>query len=105
MAIRLPAMASTERLFDAMSRCHFDVFLDRFGVEVGADFHPRILRELAHKQMAVFLESQDSSGRSAGNAAALRFGLPRRRQVQPIESFTLILRAASPTNTLGRTLG
>ena len=54
---REEAGALAEQLFDALNRRQFDVFLDRFRVEVGADFHQRILRELAHKQMAVFLES------------------------------------------------
>jgi hypothetical protein len=54
---REEAGALAEQIFDALNHRQFDVFLDRFRIEVGADFHQRILRELAHKQMAVFLES------------------------------------------------
>jgi hypothetical protein len=46
-----------EQLFDALGKRHFDVFVDRFRIEVGADFQQRILQELAHKSMAVYLES------------------------------------------------
>jgi len=52
-----------EQLFEELSRHHFDVFVDRFRIAVGADFHQRILQELAHKSMAVFLESKTILGR------------------------------------------
>lgn len=45
------------QLFDALNRAGFDVFVDRFRIAVGADFQQRILEELAHKGMVVFIES------------------------------------------------
>jgi len=46
-----------EQLFDALGKRNFDVFVDRFRIRVGADFQQRILQELAHKSMVVYLES------------------------------------------------
>jgi hypothetical protein len=51
------ASALCEQLFDALNRAGFDVFVDRFRISVGADFQQRILEELAHKSMVVFLET------------------------------------------------
>ena len=47
----------SNQLFDALNRAGFDVFVDRFRIAVGADFQQRILEELAHKGMVVFIES------------------------------------------------
>jgi hypothetical protein len=47
-----------EQLFEELSKHNFDVFVDRYRIEVGVDFHQRILRELARHSMALFLESQ-----------------------------------------------
>lgn len=45
------------QLFDALTREGFDVFLDRFSIEPGADFQRRLDQELADKSMVVLLES------------------------------------------------
>jgi hypothetical protein len=49
--------ALAEQLFEALARKNFDVYVDRFRTDPGADFQQRIVQELAHKSMVVFLES------------------------------------------------
>jgi hypothetical protein len=46
-----------EQLFEALAKKNVDVFVDRFRIDVGADFQQRILQELAHKSMMVLIES------------------------------------------------
>jgi TIR domain len=52
------ASTLAEQLFEALAKKNFDVYVDRFRTDAGADFQQRIARELAHKSMVVFLESK-----------------------------------------------
>ncbi len=57
-----------EQLFDALSKMHFDVFLDRFRIPPAANFQTRLRQELADKAMVVLLESA-----LAAHSAWIRF--------------------------------
>jgi hypothetical protein len=48
---------TAERLFDLLSKLRFDVFLDRFRLDPGADFIERIADELVDKAMIVVVET------------------------------------------------
>lgn len=50
--------ALAEQLFDALAKKNFDIYVDRFRTDPGSDFQQRIVQELAHKSMVVFLESK-----------------------------------------------
>jgi hypothetical protein len=52
------ASALAEQLFEALAKRNFDIYVDRFRTDAGADFQQRIVQELAHKSMVVFLESK-----------------------------------------------
>jgi hypothetical protein len=51
--------ALSTQLFDVLTQARFDVFLDRFSVEPGADFQRKLTEELANKSMVVILESRN----------------------------------------------
>jgi hypothetical protein len=53
--VRKESMSAAEQLFDELNRRNFDVYLDRFRGQPGADFRQKLMRELAHKSMVVLL--------------------------------------------------
>jgi hypothetical protein len=54
---RIETEPLAEQLFGRLTREGFEVFLDRFSIEAGADFQGRLNQELADKAMVVLLES------------------------------------------------
>lgn len=51
------ALELSEQLFNTLAQNGFDVFVDRFRLKPGIDFHQRLRQELAHKSMVLVLES------------------------------------------------
>ena len=58
------AQAFAEQLFDGLSHEQFDVYLDRFRTNPGANFAERIRAELADKACVVLLDSRNVSSSS-----------------------------------------
>lgn len=48
-----------EQLWETLSKAGFDVFLDRFSVDPGADFQERLTEELSDKAFLLLVESPD----------------------------------------------
>ncbi len=55
---RLDALPLADQLFRALTEAGFDVFLDRFSIEAGANFQARLTQELADKSLMLLLESE-----------------------------------------------
>jgi hypothetical protein len=82
-----------EQLFEVLARKNVDVFVDRFRIDVGADFQQRILQELAHKSMMVLIESatvakSEWTRYEIAVAKSSRIGLMARRTVRPYATST-----------------
>jgi hypothetical protein len=94
--VRRDTSALAEQLFDELNRQGFDVFLDRFRIAPGVDFHVKIAEELCHKAVVLVLESENIR-RSPWVAHEVAFArlhqlglvglqLPRGRKVPEIEN-------------------
>lgn len=55
--VRKDTSELADQLFDELHRQGFDVFLDRFRIPPGADFHVKIAEELSDKAVVLVLES------------------------------------------------
>jgi hypothetical protein len=77
---RIDGSATAERVFEDLRRLRFDVFLDRFRIEPGADVLVRIQDEILDKWMVVVIETpaalrSDWVRQQVNVAAARRLGL------------------------------
>jgi hypothetical protein len=67
--VRCDTTPIADQLFDALHREGFEVFLDRFSIEPGADFQVRLTEELSHMGFILVLESRNilsSQGKNRG---------------------------------------
>jgi TIR domain len=53
--VRKESTRAADQIFDELNRRGFDVYLDRFRGQPGADFRQKLVRELAHKSMVLLL--------------------------------------------------
>jgi hypothetical protein len=77
---QLEAAELSEQLFEELGKIGFDVYVDRFRGIPGANFQRRILEEIAHKSMVLFLETGTTASApwtryEAAVAKSLRVGL------------------------------
>ncbi len=59
---RTESTAVAEQLFSALARRGFNVFLDRYSIDAGAEFQAELMAELASRAMVVLLETQGVTG-------------------------------------------
>jgi hypothetical protein len=55
--VRADGQILADQLFDELNRRNFDVFLDQYRIDPGANFQERLMEQLAHKSMVVVLET------------------------------------------------
>jgi hypothetical protein len=77
---QLEAAELSEQLFEELGKIGFDVYVDRFRGTPGANFQRRILEEIAHKSMVLFLETATTASApwtryEVAVAKSLRVGL------------------------------